>query len=271
MVAIICQRLIQIGIHIQNSADIPPNWKYVRTYLDINKSLYEIIFVHIMLDFKNEVEKIDGWLTPDEGIFLYESAKKVKQKNAIVEIGSWKGRSTICLGKGAKDGNQATVYAIDPHVGSSLHQNMFGSVDTFQEFTQNIRNAKVDQHIEPIRDTSENAIKNFGNSIEFIFIDGTHKFKFVNLDLKLWFPKVVNGGIIVFHDSWHFPGPNLSTAIVLLISSKIKNPKMVDTMTYFEKVEKNSFVDRMKNICFLIFRTLFGIKGALKLEYSVRK
>lgn len=65
-----------------------------------------------MLDFKNEVEKIDGWLTEDEGIFLYESAKKVKQENAIVEIGSWKGRSTICLGKGVRDGNQATVYAM---------------------------------------------------------------------------------------------------------------------------------------------------------------
>lgn len=224
-----------------------------------------------MLDFRRKIEGIDGWLTENEGVFLYNSAKKVKQENTVVEIGSWKGRSTICLGKGVKDGNQATVYAIDPHIWSSLRQNMFGSVDTFQEFTQNIRNARVDQYIEVIRDTSENAVKNFEKRVELIFIDGAHKFKFVNLDFRLWFPKVVNGGTVVFHDSWHFPGPNLFTAIVLLTSSKIKNPKMVDTITYFEKVEKNSFMDRIKNLCFLIFRTLFGIKGALKLEYSILK
>jgi len=93
----------------------------------------------------------------------------------------------------------------------------------------------------------------------------------VKLDFNLWFPKVMNGGFLAFHDSWHFIGPNLATAIPLLTSSKIKNPRLVDTITYFEKVKKNSLIDRLKNIGFVIYRTLFGIRGFLKLKYQGSK
>lgn len=206
------------------------------------------------------MEKIGGWLTRKEGILLYSLAKRVKKENVIVEIGSWKGKSTICLGGGTKSGNQVIVYAIDPHTGSFEHR-MFREVDTFEEFRENVKNAGVDQYIKPIRKTSEDASRFFQKPVEFIFIDGAHGFKSVRLDFQLWFPKVINKGIVAFHDSWGFLTVNIATAIILLTSSKIKNPKLVDTITYFEKVERNSLIDRIRNIYFLIFRTFFGIKG----------
>lgn len=219
-----------------------------------------------MLDFKNNIAKIGGWLTETEGIFLYRAAKKVNPPDVIVEIGSWKGKSTICLGKGAQDGNKAKIYAIDPHIGSSEHREMFGKVDTYQEFLQNIKNADVEQYIEPIRSTSEEASKNSYKPIGFLFVDGAHEYKLVQVDIKSWFSKVKNGGIIAFHDTWSFWGPNLATAILLLFSSQIKNPKLTDTITYFEKIDKNSFFDRIKNILFLIYRTLFGWIGSIRLS-----
>jgi len=218
-----------------------------------------------MLNFQNDVAKVGGWLTESEGIFLYQIAKKVSPQNTIVEIGSWKGKSTICLGKGTQDGNKAKIYAVDPHIGSSEHRKMFGNADTYQEFIQNIQNADIAQYIEPIRKTSENASNDFQEPIEFLFVDGAHEFKFVQLDIKLWFSKVKDGGIIAFHDTWGFPGPNLATAILLLTSPQIKNPKLIDTITYFRKVKKNSFYDRIKNILFLLYRTLFGWIGTIKL------
>jgi hypothetical protein len=221
-----------------------------------------------MLDFENDIAKIGGWLTETEGIFLYKTAKKVRQQNIIVEIGSWKGKSTICLGKGVKDGNKTQIYAIDPHIGLSENQKMFGGVDIFLEFTKNIKNTEVEQYIQPIKQASKNASKNFSKLIEFIFIDGAHEFRFVCLDFKLWFPKVVDGGIIAFHDTWRLLGPNLVTAKILLTSSKVRNPRLIDTITCFEKVKKNSFFDRIKNINFLFYRTLFGIVGFLKLKYK---
>lgn len=224
-----------------------------------------------MFDFVKVTENVGGWLTEAEGIFLYNTAKRVKAENIVVEIGSWKGKSTICLGNGSKNGNKAKIFAIDPHIGSSEHQKMFGKVDTFEEFKQNITKASVIDFIKPIRDTSKNSAKSFSQRIEFIFIDGDHRYKFVKLDFELWFPKVTNGGIIAFHDSWHFIGVNLATTIPLLFSSKIKNPRLVDTITYFEKVEKNSLSDRFKNIGFVIYRNLFGISGFLRLKYQGSK
>lgn len=212
---------------------------------------------------------IGGWLTYKEAELLYSLAQQVSTKLVIVEIGSWKGRSTVCLGSGARDGKGARVYAIDPHTGSAEHKKMFGtSINTFNLFWDNIKNAGLDSFIMPIKKTSVEAAESFHDPVGFIFIDGAHDFTYVNKDVKFWFPKVTNGGVIAFHDSWHFLGPNLVTAWMLVSSSKIKNPKLIDTITIFEKVNKNNFKDRCINIGFLIFRTLGGIKGFLKLKYN---
>lgn len=224
-----------------------------------------------MFNFNKATENVEGWLTEAEGLSLYNTTKKIKAGNVIVEVGSWKGKSTICLGNGSRDGNKVKIFAIDPHIGSSEHHKMFGKVDTFEEFKQNVNRAGISEFIELIRDTSENAAKNFNQRIEFAFIDGAHEYKFVKLDFKLWFPKVINGGVLAFHDSWHFIGPNLVTAIPLLTSSKIKNPRLVDTLTYFEKVERNSLFDRCRNVGFVIYRILFGIGGFLRLKYQGSK
>ena len=221
-----------------------------------------------MFDFKNNIAKIEGWLTKKEGIFLFHTAKKVSSEYVIVEIGSWKGKSTICLAKGTKEGNGAKIYAIDPHVGSSEHHKMFGKVDTYQDFLQNINNAEVKEYIIAIRKKSEEASKDFNKAIGFLFIDGAHDFKSIKNDIKSWFLKVKDGGIIAFHDTWGFIGPNMATAILLLTSTQIKNPKLVDTITYCRKVKKNSFYDRIKNIAFLLYRTLVGWIGTIKLCYK---
>jgi predicted O-methyltransferase YrrM len=108
----------------------------------------------------------------------------------IVEIGSWKGKSTIWIAGGSKNGNKVKVYAIDPFV------------DFYEEeFKKNIRDAKLDDIVIPLTKTSEEAAKNFDEPVEFIFIDGNHEYEFVKLDFDLWFPKVVDGGIMAFHDT----------------------------------------------------------------------
>jgi len=185
-----------------------------------------------------------------------------------VEIGSWKGRSTICLGKGAKETKGARICAIDPHTGSREHQRKFGRLDTFEEFIRNIENAGLKDYISPIRKTSEEAAKDFHKPIGFLFIDGAHEFRLVRLDIKLWFNEIVNGGIIAFHDSWGWRGPNLATALMLLVSRRIKNPRLVDTITYCQKVKKNSLRDRLNNIAFLFYRSFFGWIGAIRLSQS---
>ena len=64
---------------------------------------------------------------------------------AIVEIGSWVGRSTIRLAKQSK----VSIYAIDPHHGSNSH-NLYGIHDTYPLFIKNIGNENMKNKIIPL-------------------------------------------------------------------------------------------------------------------------
>ena len=77
-------------------------------------------------EIKSLTAGIEGWLTDDEGELLFKLARACAGRGGIVEIGSWKGKSTIWLGRGSMAGNRAKVWAIDPHTGSDEHHQAFG-------------------------------------------------------------------------------------------------------------------------------------------------
>lgn len=192
------------------------------------------------------VDSVDGWLTDAEGELLYNLAKNCTGEGVIVEIGSWKGKSTIWLGKGSLKGEKVKVYAIDPHTGSSEHKKAYGKVWTFEEFSHNIKNAQLDDVVIPIVKTSEKAAKNFDDPVEFIFIDGAHEYELVKLDFELWFPKLINGGTMAFHDTMA-PGPKKVVEESLYKSKNFRTVRFTDSITYAEKIDENSLIDRLKN------------------------
>src|SRR5439155_4201038 len=77
---------------------------------------------------------VPGWLSDEEATALYELAKACTGRGVIVEIGSFKGRSTICLGLGSQAGRGVPIYAIDPGHGWKR----------FAEFQANIRRAGIE-------------------------------------------------------------------------------------------------------------------------------
>jgi len=191
-------------------------------------------------DIKKIVKNVDGWFSDKEGELVYNLAKNCTGKGVIVEIGSWKGKSTIWLGKGSKSGNEVPIYAIDPHTGSSEHQKENKKIWTFEEFKKNIKNANVDDIITPIVKTSKDAAQNFDKPVEFIFIDGEHEHNFVKLDFDLWFPKVIDGGIMAFHDTTRFSGPKEVVRDLMFKSPFFKNVDFVNSITFGQKVIQNS-------------------------------
>ncbi len=220
-----------------------------------------------MLNFDKQVSQIGGWLTEEEGKFLYEIAKGAPKDGKIIEIGSWKGRSTVCLGQGSKDGNNAKIYAIDPHTGSSEQQKEYGRVNTYQEFLKNISNAKVDANVVPLVQTSKAASEKINGPVYFVFADGAHEYDFVKLDYELWFPKLPNGRLMAFHDCWHRFGVQRFTAVLLFTSTKVRNPKLLDTLTIVEKVEENTLFDRIFNALFVVYRFAIGWIGTIKIDH----
>jgi hypothetical protein len=100
------------------------------------------------------------------------------------------------------------LHAIDHFQGSEEHR-LNGPIDTYSEFLRNINNTKARYKIDPElhiwRMNSLEASKHIG-FVGMIFIDGSHDYENAKLDYNLWYPKLITGGIIAFHDSYRF-GP----------------------------------------------------------------
>lgn len=217
------------------------------------------------------VDGVEGWLTEREGRLLFDRAACCTGRGVIVEIGSWKGRSTIWLGQGSKSGHGVRVYAVDPHIGFPDVEEVYGKIWTFEEFKNNIVKAEVDDVISPVVKTSEDAAKGFDQPVELIFIDGVHLYDYVKMDFELWFPKVVEGGTMLFHDSTGERGPKRLVKERVFRSRNFKNVGFIDTLTFAEKVSCNSLRDRIRNEYVLLLKNLTEVAFKLHLPKPVRR
>ena len=212
---------------------------------------------------RNEVrkltEKVEGWLTEYEGELLYDLARNCTGKGVIVEIGSWKGKSTIWLANGSKKAKKIKVYAIDPHTGSSEHRRMLGEVWTYEEFKRNIEEANVSDIVVPVQATSAEAANMLDFPVELIFIDGSHEYELVKLDFQSWFPKVAVGGIMAFHDTFRNTGPRSVVEESLCKSTNFRNLRFAGSIAFAEKVVHNSITERLTNRYTLFLRDLYDL------------
>src|SRR5512133_3477979 len=149
-----------------------------------------------MSDFtpvKELIKDVPGWLSDEEGEALYELARACSGTGVIVEIGSWKGKSTICLGIGSRAGSGVRIFAVDPHA-DYRHG----------EFKDNIERAGIADLVTPVKGLSQDVADEFQEPIELLFVDGSHEEELVREDFDKWVPKVIDGGIVAFHDTtWH--------------------------------------------------------------------
>lgn len=189
-------------------------------------------------DVRALAEGVKGWLTDGEGALLYDFARRCTGRGAIVEIGSWHGRSTIYLAKGSEAGARVPVYAVDPHTGSPEHHDRYGDVWTFDVFKANIARAGVGDLVRPLVMTSEDAARQFDGPVELLFIDGDHAYEAVRSDWELWSPRLVTGGWVVLHDtgeSWG--GPRRIVRERIFGSREYRDIGYVDGITYAERAD----------------------------------
>ena len=125
---------------------------------------------------------IEGWMNSLELLILNNLARKV---TSVVEIGSWKGRSTHALCSGCK----GIVYAVDHFQGSAgeittTHREAVegGVYDEFMKNVGHFPNLKV------MKMSSREASKLIPK-VDMVFIDGGHDYDSFRMDLLCWAPK----------------------------------------------------------------------------------
>jgi glycosyltransferase involved in cell wall biosynthesis len=155
------------------------------------------------------VESIEGFMIPGQEEYLFNKVQSLPENAVIVEIGSFKGRSTVAIGY-ACVGTNRKIYSIDTWDGNDSD---FSERQFFEVWQQNVQVNGLEQYVTPLRGYSHNILERWdeitgGQEIDFIFIDGSHQYLDVVKDFELSFPLVKDGGWIAFHDVIHtWPGP----------------------------------------------------------------
>lgn len=143
-------------------------------------------------------------LIPDEvGEALYELAASVPADQAIVEIGSFKGKSTCYLAAGAKAGEGAKVWAVDPWdtPGNVTGRFGFAEASTREAFEAQLRSARVWSRVTPLQGFSlDVAVKWSGPPIGLLFVDGDHSEAAVRADFEAWKRHLAPGAVVAFDD-----------------------------------------------------------------------
>ncbi len=216
-----------------------------------------------MNDIVGKVQWVEGWLHPAEIRTLFKLAKACTGRGAIIEVGSWKGKSTICLASGSRAGRGTKIHAIDPHTGSPEHGQTIGEVWTFTEFQNNIKRAGVEDMVLPHVEESVSTAEKFNDPVELAFIDGLHEYEGVKADFDAWFPKVVDGGFMAFHDTTCWPGPLKVVSDCLFKSRNFRKVRFASSLTYGQKVTQNTLLQRLENrlvLCAFLIHAAFDRK-----------
>jgi len=156
-----------------------------------------------------ETRKVPGHLEENEARFLGMLAACVPARGAIVEIGSFKGKSTVMLAKVASHYDLGPVTAIDPHNSPILlNQQADPGASSYQDFRQSIESARVTQHVESHLAYSTDVATSWKQPIRILWIDGDHSYEGARRDLEGFLPHLVPFGVLAFHDALNaFPGP----------------------------------------------------------------
>jgi MMP 1-O-methyltransferase len=156
-----------------------------------------------------ETRKVAGHLEENEARFLGLLAACVPANGAILEIGSFRGRSTVMLAKVASHYGLGPVVAIDPHNSPILLDRQANpEASSYQDFLKSIRTAGVSNHVESHLAYSTDVASSWNRPIRLLWIDGDHSYEGAKKDLDGFLPRLVPDGVVAFHDALNvFPGP----------------------------------------------------------------
>ena len=181
-------------------------------------------------------EGVDGWLSEAQARRLHDAAARCRDGGRIVEIGSFRGRSTIVLAASAPDGVE--VVAIDPHAGNDRGP---GEIDGYvaeaatdrDVFRANLARAGVADRVRHVAALSSAAHADVSDPIDVLFVDGAHRYAPARADIHEWGARVRNGGTLLIHDSFSSVGVTLAIMRELMFGRRFRYAGRARSLTIY--------------------------------------
>jgi len=149
---------------------------------------------------------VEGWMHPDELLWLAERAGELPPLGRWVEVGSWKGRSLSAVVLAAPA--MADLIAVDTWEGSpgeEVHAADGPSGKARETFLDTLARLAAQRPEGPfVRDRIGESVREAefirDGSCDTVFLDGAHDRQSVLADLAAWTRKVKPGGLLCGHD-----------------------------------------------------------------------
>lgn len=151
-----------------------------------------------------DVLSVNGFLNAAEFALLHKLASECPQNGVIVELGSYQGKSTLSLAKGAQIA-KSRMWAIDPHPELQVTNDTLYGMHDQAALLKNLVVYDVAHIVRVITMASYQIAPVWSEPIDLLWIDGSHEYEDVKRDLADWSPHV--RGKIAMHDtSGNWPG-----------------------------------------------------------------
>lgn len=147
------------------------------------------------------VRQTPGYLSEREARCIMSLIAVCPAAGANVEIGSFKGRSTVGLAHVAAELGLGRVTAIDPHTSpASTDPDLAGATTSYDDFVRNVTAADVVSTVDIRREFSHDVARNWREPIRFLWIDGDHTYDGAHRDIELFRPFLADGAVVAMHD-----------------------------------------------------------------------
>ncbi len=146
---------------------------------------------------QGKIELVDGLVTMQEAECLFNLASQMPEGGVGIEIGSWKGKSSVSLGFGCV-GKRKKIFCVDP----------WCYEPAFISWIETVRILGLGDYLTPVKEWAGIVFSNWDKKVDLVFIDGNHEVIDTMKDFMLIYPFVKIGGMIAFHDVGHadYPG-----------------------------------------------------------------
>lgn len=135
------------------------------------------------------VRFIEGWFTEAEGSRLSSLALEVPADEAIVEVGTYRGRSACWM---AAMGPAAQIFCVDPWAADWA--------DSLPIFMANVNQGGWFNRVTPLRGEAVEVARIWVKPVGLLFLDAVHEYEPTLRDFDAWSGFVQPGAYVAFHD-----------------------------------------------------------------------
>ena len=157
-------------------------------------------FDKLLTDIRASLQQVEATILQREVPFLALLAAYPTSPGCVLEIGAFKGASTVVLSRAARAAGDECIWTVDPFTSPCETDPDLAGGSGYPEFLSNLEKTGEEPFVRAFQGFSRDLAKQWNQPIRLLWIDGDHTYRGTKQDFDLFSPFLSDGAIIAFHD-----------------------------------------------------------------------